>query len=50
MYTVTKHGKEIGTGTLTECIEHIATSLSQFHPEQVTAMQAEDEGYIINRE
>jgi hypothetical protein len=49
MYKVTKYGKEIGTGTLTECIEHIATTMSQFHPEQVTQEQAVEAGYSISR-
>ena len=48
MYEVTKHGKEIGEGTLTECIEFIATQLSQFHPEQVTAAEAAKAGYSIS--
>ncbi len=50
MYKVIQHGKEIGAGTLTECIEHIATSMSQFHPEQVTARQAVEAGYPISRD
>lgn len=49
MYKVTKHNKEIGTGTLTECIEHIATQLSQFHPEQVTVQEAIAAGYGISK-
>lgn len=50
MYKVTKHGKEIGTGTLTECLGYVATALSQSNPEQVTVKQADDDGYIISRE
>ena len=49
MYKVTQHNKEIGTGTLTECIEFVATTLSQFHPEQVTDRQAVEAGYSISR-
>lgn len=49
MYKVTKSNIEIGTGTLTECIEFIATQLSQFHPEQVTASQAVEAGYRIRK-
>jgi hypothetical protein len=49
MYTVFKSGKEIGTGTLTECIEFVATQMSQFRPEQVTAKQAVAAGYSISR-
>ncbi len=49
MYKLTRHNKEIGTGTLTECIEFIATTLSQFHPEQVTHKEAVDSGFKIIR-
>ena len=49
MYTVIKNAKEIGTGTLTECIELVATCMSQFHPEQVTLAQAIAAGYQLGR-
>ncbi len=49
MYALTKHDIEIGTGTLTDCIEHIATTMSQFYPEQVTVKQAVEAGYAINK-
>ncbi len=49
MYKVTKNTIEIGTGTMTECIEFIATQIGQFHPEQVTAAVAVKAGYGISR-
>jgi hypothetical protein len=49
MYSVFQNGKEIGTGTLTECFEYVATTLSQFHPEQVTVKQAEEDGYTLRK-
>lgn len=48
-YTVFNQGKELGTGTLTECIEFIAIQMSQFHPEQVTLQAAIDSGYVMIR-
>ena len=50
MYTVFHNRKEIGTGTLTECLEHVAASISQFHPEQVTVRQAVEAGYQFTRQ
>lgn len=45
MYNVYKNGKEIGSGTLTECIEFIAGQMNQFHPEQVTVFESVFAGY-----
>lgn len=49
MYKLTRHNIVIGTSTLTVCLEHIAATLSQFNPEQVTARQAVLAGYAISK-
>jgi hypothetical protein len=48
MYRVMKNDSPIGEGTLTACLEFIATQMSQFHPEAVTVSGAVDSGYRLN--
>jgi len=49
MYLVIKNGKKLSEGTLTQCLELIATQMSEFHPEAVTVAGAMKAGYRMNR-